>query len=90
MVGAAALEQEPVDLVVRGVDGRLGHDRLVLEKRDKVARHFVTRFEELGSAAPTVDDGDALARLLSAVNGDEASALAGCARVDGFLDKAAP
>ena len=71
-------------------DGRQGSDRAVVESRKKVVRHFVTRFEELGSAAPTVDDGDALARLLSAVNGDEASALAGCARVDAFLDKAAP
>ena len=71
-------------------DGRQGSDSAVVDNRKKVVRHFVTRFEELGSAAPTVDDGDALARLLSAVNGDEASALAGCARVDAFLDKAAP
>ena len=63
---------------------------VVVVGRKKVVRHFVTRFEELGSAAPTVDDGHVLARLLSAVNGDEASALAGCARVDAFLDKAAP
>ena len=86
----ASGESSLASIAIHILDGRLGHDRLVLEKRDKVARHFVTRFEELGSAAPTVDDGDALARLLSAVNGDEASALAGCARVDAFLDKAAP
>ena len=46
----------------------------------------MTRFEELGSAAPVVNDGNALARLVSEVGADEASTTAGCARADRLLD----
>ena len=75
-----------ISIAIHILDGRLGHDRLVLDNRHKVARHFVTRFEELGSAAPVVNDGNALARLVSEVGADEASTTAGCARADRLLD----
>lgn len=75
-----------ISIAIHILDGRLGRDRLVLDNRHKVARHFVTRFEELGSAAPVVNDGNALARLVSEVGADEASTTAGCARADRLLD----
>jgi hypothetical protein len=75
-----------ISIAIHILDGRLGRDRLVLDNRHKVARHFVTRFEELGSAAPVVNDGNALARLVSDVGADEASTTAGCARADRLLD----
>lgn len=75
-----------ISIAIHILDGRLGSDRAVLDNRHKVARHFVTRFEELGSAAPVVNDGNALARLVSEVGADEASTTAGCARADRLLD----
>lgn len=53
----------------------------------QLARHFVTRFEELGSAAPAIDDGDALVGLVAGVGVGlaQASASASCAQADGLL-----
>ena len=79
-----------VSIAIHIFDGRLGRDRLVVDNRRKVARHFVTRFEELGSAAPTLNDAYVMARLVSAVDTEAASAEAGCALVDELLDKPAP
>ena len=64
-------------------DGRQGSDRAVVESRKKVVRHFVARFEELGSAAP----GHVLSRLVVAVGAGDASATAGCADGDSLLDR---
>lgn len=66
-------------------DGRQGSDRTVADNRKKVARYFVTRFEELGSAAPASLDGDSWSRLLADVGAEEASVSAGCAGVDSLL-----
>ena len=35
-------------IAIHVFDGRQGGDRAVVDNRKKVARHFVTRFEELG------------------------------------------
>ncbi|WP_245606844.1 choice-of-anchor U domain-containing protein [Simplicispira psychrophila] len=71
------------------LDGTEGSDRLVLDNRQKVARYFVTRAEELGRAAPDIHDGNVLAGLVSDVGSDATSASAACARVDRLLDAAA-
>ena len=78
-----------VSIAIHIFDGRLGTDQLVVENRRKVARHFVTRFEELGSAAPVLNDGNVLAALLADVRMDAATAQAGCALADQLLERPA-
>lgn len=75
-------------IAINILDGTIGIDRLVLENRKKVVHHFVTRMEELGRSAPAFEDGDALARLLSGVQGNAESTEAGCAQIDQLLETA--
>lgn len=72
------------------MDGTEGSDAAILDNRKTVARHFITRMEALGAAAPAITDGSLLADLMAATDGDSASAAAACERMDELINTSTP
>ena len=68
------------------MDGTEGDDVAILNNRKSVARHFITRMESLGAAAPQITDGDLLANLMAAINASAASRENACAQVNALID----
>lgn len=68
------------------MDGTEGDDVAILNNRKSVARHFITRMESLGAAAPQITDGDLLANLMAAINASAASRENACAQVNALIE----
>ena len=78
--------QSLASIAISIMDGTEGGDTAILDNRKTVARHFITRMEALGAAAPAITDGSLLADLMAATDGSAASRENACAQVNTLIE----
>lgn len=78
--------QSLASIAISIMDGTEGSDVATLDNRKTVARHFISRMEALGAAAPAITDGSLLADLMAATDGSAASRENACAQVNTLIE----